>query len=181
MHLLPKSAELIEKALSGWRWSNYISGIMLGAIAGFFLVFPVFIPYSDLLFALIVPSVIGGIIGLQIARRYWRKLIERYRDSFIQLDDSALEIRASVRGGTRQVRCRLSEIESVELGRHRRIGAIHPLVAAVDSQSLVIKDRRGAEVAFEMIASTYRLDDLSALLSSLEARKSHENRAAHAS
>jgi len=180
MRLLPKSTELIEKALSGWRWSNYFSGIMVGAFAGFLLGFIVLFPYSDRLFALIGPSVIGGIIGLQIARRFWRKLIERYCDSFIQLDDSALEVRASVRGGTRQVRCRLSEIESVELGRHRRIGAIHPLVAAVDSQSLVIKDRRGAEVAFEMVATTYRLDELSALLSSLEARKSHEMRVEHA-
>ena len=170
MNLHPKSADQIDKALSGWRTSNYISGVMLGGFAGVLSGLLLLLPHFEPLIALVGPAALGGCVGLQITRRHWRKVIARYGDSFIRLDDSALEIRALVRGGIRQVRCRLSEIEEVAIGERRRISAIHPLVSALDSQALVIKDKKGASVAFEMIASLYSSEDLKALFSSLEAR-----------
>jgi hypothetical protein len=169
MHLLPKSAVEIEMAFGPLRWTNLVAGALLGAwvafIPGLFL-----INRLGEIYALGVPAIACACIGIYFANRHWHKCVARYAESFIRLDAQYLEIKGVVPDGVWHVRFHLNEVASVQIGERRLVGSLSPLVAAIDSTTLVIEMKNGAGARFPMVGLIYCEDGLLALFSGLESK-----------
>ena len=94
--------------------------------------------------------------------------MSKLNQSFIRLNTDGLEVQGLAGGGMAHVRFRLQDILGVEIGyRQESLAGALPSVRAIRSNALVIREKSGAVISFELAGVLFRSEDLTRLLATL--------------
>ena len=118
--------------------------------------------------ALLIGAAIGVLIGLLWVRKYWKQQLDDWETSFLKLDDTHLEIKGPTANGLLHVRFQIDEILDARLGNKSLTSGLNRLLAFINATMLVIQEKNGKTMRFNLVGILYRNEDLQKFFEALE-------------
>ncbi len=173
MNLVPKSEAELRITFRAWRLRTISLFTVFGAGIGLIVFVATSRPPPNSVPPGLFVSMLGGAaLALLIAR--WiaaRPMRPKIADYFIKSDEEELRIRGRARGRRVEVRFWWKDIAAITLGRSRKsLLVIYPIIREIDSYALVVSERNGKQIIFEMVGALFSPADLAAFMERAESQ-----------
>lgn len=160
MELRPRNEAELHAALIGmWgpRWAFLLMTLPL-SVGGAFPLLVATVGQHPPVASVAIVLILGALVGFVL----WRKSLSApaghaFRDHFIRADENGLQIKGQARGATMEVRFRWDDIQRIEFGRPAQLPGI---VHAAESQAMVIREKGGENIKFDLIGIVFAPEDL---------------------
>lgn len=102
------------------------------------------------------------VLGAFLGFAWWRKLLSTaaghaFREHFIRADEDGFQIKGQAGGATMEVRFKWDDIARIEFGRPAQFpGVVH----ASESQAMVIREKGGEKIKFDLVGIVFSREDL---------------------
>jgi hypothetical protein len=167
MRIEPQDRSAVQKQMRSISWrlllvSFCISGVLAYALLIIFL--PGLPVGWTVALALLVSSAATAYLW-----QYNKVYPETYRSHYIMFENGYLQIRGLSGNSVLEAKFRISELQRITLGRRSSVGALTPIVGALDEAALIVEEKDGNSVSFEGVGWIYRSSDLQTLISAVSA------------